>query len=139
MVCGTMTAIGGLGHTLPYLIPDFWTATVVAIAVVMVELVAISYIRHRFMDTPFLAATFQVVVGGALVFSAGIWATGFINWRRKRHRIHRGDVLARIVADVKAQAPNHIADRAPPARSPAHDCCHSLRRTIVVGPIGHDS
>jgi rubrerythrin len=72
MVCGTMTAIGGLGHTLPYLIPDFWTATVVAIAVVMVELVAISYIRHRFMDTPFLAATFQVVVGGALVFSAGI-------------------------------------------------------------------
>jgi rubrerythrin len=72
VVCGTMTAIGGLGHTLPYLIPDFWTATVVAIAVVMVELVAISYIRHRFMDTPFLAATFQVVVGGALVFAAGI-------------------------------------------------------------------
>jgi rubrerythrin len=72
VVCGTMTAIGGLGHTLPYLIPDFWTATVVAIAVVMVELTAISYIRHRFMDTPFLAATFQVVVGGALVFAAGI-------------------------------------------------------------------
>ncbi len=72
VVCGTMTAIGGLGHTLPYLIPDFWTATVVAIAVVMVELTAISYIRHRFMDTPFLAATFQVIVGGALVFAAGI-------------------------------------------------------------------
>jgi erythrin-vacuolar iron transport family protein len=72
VVCGTMTAIGGLGHTLPYLIPDFWTATVIAIAVVMVELTAISYIRHRFMDTPFLAATFQVVVGGALVFAAGI-------------------------------------------------------------------
>ena len=72
IVCGTMTAIGGLGHTLPYLIPNFWTATVVAIAVVMVELTAISYIRHRFMDTPFLAATFQVVVGGALVFAAGI-------------------------------------------------------------------
>ena len=71
-VCGVMTAIGGLGHTLPYLIPNFWTATVVAIAVVMVELVVISYIRHRFMDTPFLAATFQVVVGGALVFAAGI-------------------------------------------------------------------
>jgi rubrerythrin len=71
-VCGVMTAIGGLGHTLPYLIPNFWTATAVAIAVVAVELVAISYIRHRFMDTPFLAATFQVIVGGALVFVAGI-------------------------------------------------------------------
>jgi rubrerythrin len=72
VVCGVMTAIGGLGHTLPYLIPNFWTATAVAIAVVAIELVAISYIRHRFMDTPFLAATFQVVVGGALVFVAGI-------------------------------------------------------------------
>jgi erythrin-vacuolar iron transport family protein len=71
-VCGVMTAIGGLGHALPYLIPNFWTATAVAIAVVAVELVAISYIRHRFMDTPFLAATFQVIVGGALVFVAGI-------------------------------------------------------------------
>ena len=71
-VCGVMTAIGGLGHTLPYLIPNFWTATIVAIAVVAVELAAISYIRHRFMDTPFLAATFQVVVGGVLVFAAGI-------------------------------------------------------------------
>jgi erythrin-vacuolar iron transport family protein len=71
-VCGVMTAIGGLGHTLPYLIPNFWTATIVAIAVVAVELAAISYIRHRFMDTPFLAAAFQVVVGGVLVFAAGI-------------------------------------------------------------------
>jgi erythrin-vacuolar iron transport family protein len=71
-VCGVMTTIGGLGHTLPYLIPNFWTATVIAIAVVVVELAAISYIRHRFMDTPFLAATFQVMVGGALVFIAGI-------------------------------------------------------------------
>jgi rubrerythrin len=72
IVCGTMTAIGGLGHTLPYLIPNFWTATAVAIAVVVVELIANTYIRHRFMDTPFLAATFQVIVGGALVFAAGI-------------------------------------------------------------------
>ena len=71
-VCGLMTAIGGLGHTLPYLIPNFWTATAVAIAVVAVELAVISYIRHRFMDTPFLQATFQVVVGGVLVFLAGI-------------------------------------------------------------------
>ena len=71
-VTGVMTAIGGLGHTLPYLIPDFWTATIVAVAVVVVELGVISYIRHRFMDTPFLAASFQVVVGGVLVFLAGI-------------------------------------------------------------------
>jgi rubrerythrin len=71
-VTGTMTAIGGLGHTLPYLIPHFWTATSVAFAVVAIELAVISYIRHRFMDTPLLAATFQVVVGGVLVFAVGI-------------------------------------------------------------------
>ncbi len=71
-VCGVMTAIGGLGHTLPYLIPDFLTATVVAVVVVAVELAAISFIRYRFMDTPFLSATFQVVLGGVLVFLAGI-------------------------------------------------------------------
>jgi rubrerythrin len=71
-VCGVMTAIGGLGHTLPYLIPDFWIATAISIVVVMVELSVISWIRWRFMDTPFLAAAFQVMVGGALVFIAGI-------------------------------------------------------------------
>jgi erythrin-vacuolar iron transport family protein len=71
-VTGVMTTIGGIGHTLPYLIPNFWTATAVAVAVVAVELAVISYIRHRFMDTPFLAAAFQVVVGGVLVFLAGI-------------------------------------------------------------------
>ena len=71
-VCGVMTTIGGLGHTLPYLIPDFWVATGVSILVVCAELIAISWIRWRFMDTPFLAATFQVVVGGVLVFIAGI-------------------------------------------------------------------
>jgi rubrerythrin len=71
-ITGLMTAIGGLGHTLPYLIPNFWTATVLAFAVVVVELAAISYIRHRYMDTPFLSAAFQVMVGGALVFVAGI-------------------------------------------------------------------
>jgi len=71
-VCGVMTAIGGLGHTLPYLIPNFWTATILAIAVVVVELAAISYIRYRFMDTPFLSAAFQIMVGGTLVFLAGI-------------------------------------------------------------------
>jgi rubrerythrin len=71
-VCGAMTAAGGLGHTLPYLIPDFSVATFVSVCVVAVELTIISFIRHRFMDSPFLAATFQVVVGGALVFVAGI-------------------------------------------------------------------
>src|SRR5919197_880194 len=58
-VCGVMTALGGLGHTLPYLIPEFYAATFLAVAVVIVELAAISYIRPRFMDTPFLQATFQ--------------------------------------------------------------------------------
>src|SRR6266542_4704823 len=71
-VCGVMTALGGLGHTLRYLVPGFWGATAFSIAVVVVELAAISWIRWRFMDTPFLAAAFQVGVGGALVFIAGI-------------------------------------------------------------------
>jgi len=72
IVCGLMTAVGGLGHTLPYLIPHFYTATAVAIAVVIVELGAISWIRNRYMDTPLTSALFQVVVGGVLVFLAGI-------------------------------------------------------------------
>ena len=71
-VTGVMTAIGGLGHTLPYLISNFWTATIVAFAVVAIELAVIAYIRHRYMDTPLLSAAFQVVVGGVLVFAAGI-------------------------------------------------------------------
>jgi len=71
-VCGAMTAVGGLGHTLPYLIPHFYTATALAFAVVAVELAAIAWIRTRYMDTPFLQAAFQVLVGGALVFAAGI-------------------------------------------------------------------
>jgi rubrerythrin len=73
VVCGVMTTLGGIGHTLPYLIHDFRTATTVAIAVVALELAAISWIRWRYMDTPLLAATFQVVVGGVLVFLAGWW------------------------------------------------------------------
>ena len=71
-VTGIMTTIGGVGHTLPYLIPNFWFATVVAAIVVAIELVAISYIRYRYMNTPFLSSSFQVVVGGTLVFLAGI-------------------------------------------------------------------
>lgn len=72
LVCGAMTTAGGLGHTLPYLIANFHVATAVAASVVAVELGIISWVRHRFMDTPFLAATFQVVLGGVLVFLAGI-------------------------------------------------------------------
>jgi len=72
VVCGLMTTVGGLGHALPYLIPHFYAATVLAFVVVAVELAAISWIRTRYMDTPFLQAAFQVVVGGMLVFATGI-------------------------------------------------------------------
>jgi erythrin-vacuolar iron transport family protein len=72
LVCGAMTALGGLGHTLPYLIPNVKTATSIAVCVVLVELGIISWIRHRFMDTPWASALFQVALGGALVFLAGI-------------------------------------------------------------------
>lgn len=72
LICGLMTTLGGIGHTLPYLISNFRTATGVAIAVVIVELLAISWIRARYMDTPFLKAAFQVVIGGLLVFATGI-------------------------------------------------------------------
>lgn len=72
IAAGVMTALGGLGHALPYLIPDFWTATVIAIIVVFAELWAIVWIQNRFMETPFFRATFHVVLGGALVFAAGV-------------------------------------------------------------------
>jgi rubrerythrin len=71
LASGVMTTLGGLGHALPYLIPDFRSATAIAIAVVFIELWAIVWIQNRFMETPFLRATFQVVLGGALVFAAG--------------------------------------------------------------------
>lgn len=71
-VCGLMTTLGGVGHTLPYLIPDFRLATAIAVAVVLVELWIIAWIRARYMDTPFLQAAFQIVVGGILVFVTGI-------------------------------------------------------------------
>ncbi len=69
---GIMTTIGGLGHALPYLIPDFWTATITAIIVVFIELWAIAWIQNKYMETPFFRAAFQVVLGGALVFAAGV-------------------------------------------------------------------
>ena len=72
VVTGLMTTVGGLGHALPYLIPHFWTATVIAIIVVFIELWAITWIQNRYMETPWLRATLQVVLGGALVLAAGI-------------------------------------------------------------------
>jgi rubrerythrin len=75
--CGVMTALGGLGHTMPYLVPDswtnaFWIATAIAGLVVFFELWAIAYIRARYMDTPFLQAVFQIVLGGIIVLGVGI-------------------------------------------------------------------
>jgi erythrin-vacuolar iron transport family protein len=69
---GGMTAVGGIGHTVPFLIPDFHAALVVAMAVVLVELAAISWIRHRYMDTPPVTAAVQVGLGGVLVFVTGL-------------------------------------------------------------------
>lgn len=71
-VTGLMTTAGGIGHTLPFLLSDFNIALTAAVIVVACELGAISYIRHRYMDTPFLSAAFQVVVGGVVVFAAGV-------------------------------------------------------------------
>jgi rubrerythrin len=74
-ICGLMTTVGGIGHTLPYLISNFRAATTIAIGVVVIELIVISWIRYRYMDTPFLSASYQVIVGGVLVFLAG-WLIG---------------------------------------------------------------
>ncbi len=72
LVCGAMTAIGGLGHTFPYLIRDVHIATDVAIGIVCIELGIISWVRHRFMDSPWSSAILQVGLGGVLVFLVGI-------------------------------------------------------------------
>lgn len=72
LVCGLMTALGGVGHTLPFLIPSFHTALIAAIVVVIAELAVISWVRHRYMETPPLSAALQVALGGALVFGAGV-------------------------------------------------------------------
>jgi len=76
LASGVMTTLGGMGHALPYLIPDFWTATTIAIAVVFVELWTIAWIQNRYLETPFLRAALQVVLGGALVFAAGVLIGG---------------------------------------------------------------
>ena len=67
-----MTAVGGIGHPVPFLIPDFHAALIAATAVVLIELAAISWIRHRYMDTPPLTAALQVGLGGVLVFITGL-------------------------------------------------------------------
>ena len=77
VVCGLMTAAGGLGHTLPYLIPDsvanaFKIATLIALVVVLAELAVISWVRHRFMESPWLSAAIQVIIGGLIVLATGI-------------------------------------------------------------------
>lgn len=72
LVTGAMTTAGGLGHTLPFLIPSFHLAFTAAVIIVAIELAVISYVRHRYMDTPILSSTLQVVVGGAAVFAVGI-------------------------------------------------------------------
>lgn len=72
LASGIMTAVGGLGHTLPYLITDFWTATMIAFVIVFVELWAITWIQNKYMETPWLRAVVQVALGGALVFAAGV-------------------------------------------------------------------
>lgn len=76
LASGVMTTIGGMGHALPYLIPDFWTATTIAIIVVFIELWVIAWIQNRYMETPFFRAALQVVVGGALVFATGVLIGG---------------------------------------------------------------
>ena len=80
-ICGIMTTLGGVGHTLPYLVPNswpnaFWTATGIAALIVFIELWVIAWVRAKYMDTPFLQAVFQIVVGGVIVLAAGILIGG---------------------------------------------------------------
>jgi VIT1/CCC1 family predicted Fe2+/Mn2+ transporter len=72
LVCGLMTIAGGIGHTVPYLIPNFYTATVIAAIVVVLELVAIAFIQWRYMDTPPFSAVAKVMLGGGLVLATGV-------------------------------------------------------------------
>ena len=76
LASGVMTALGGLGHALPYLIPSFWTATAIALVIVFLELWAIVWIQHRFMETPIGRASFQILLGGGLVLATGILIGG---------------------------------------------------------------
>lgn len=76
LACGGMTAVGGLGHTLPYLISDIWVATWIAAVIVVIELLAISWVRWKYMETPFHSAMVQILFGGSLVLAAGILIGG---------------------------------------------------------------
>jgi VIT1/CCC1 family predicted Fe2+/Mn2+ transporter len=76
LASGVMTALGGLGHALPYLIPHFWTATAIALVVVFMELWAIVWIQNRYMETPIGRAMFQILLGGGLVLATGILIGG---------------------------------------------------------------
>jgi VIT1/CCC1 family predicted Fe2+/Mn2+ transporter len=75
-ICGLMTALGGIGHTLPFLIPDFRAAMTAAMIVVALELAAISYIRHKYMESSLVSAALQVGLGGILVFITGVLIGG---------------------------------------------------------------
>ena len=80
-ICGLMTTVGGIGHTIPYLVPDswdnaFWIATAIAGVIVFIELWVIAWVRARYMDTPFMQAVFQIVLGGVIVLAAGILIGG---------------------------------------------------------------
>ena len=105
LASGVMTAVGGLGHALPYLIPHFWTATTIAMAVVFVELWAIAWVQNRYMETPFWRAALQVVVGGAA--------------RVLRRRAHRERVTAR---GAKARSCSAAPHRTPGARPRTFRC-----------------
>jgi rubrerythrin len=72
LICGAMTALGGIGHTLPFLLPSFHAAMTIAFFVVLVELAVITWVRHRYMETPIISAATQVALGGALVFGTGV-------------------------------------------------------------------
>ncbi len=73
LVCGLMTFVGAAGHALPFLLPSFQIALAVSMIIVLVELLVIAWVRHKYMDTPLLKAAFQIVVGGIIVFLAGIF------------------------------------------------------------------
>ena len=114
VICGLMTFLGGIGHTLPYLIPAFAVATAVSFVVVAIELAAISYIRFRYMDTPFLAAAFQVVVGGVLVFVAGILIGS--SWAKRAEVV--GGLVSEATCSCWRICPIRISRRCPGHGSP---------------------
>ena len=94
LICGLMTALGGIGHTLPFLIRDFRVAMVAAVFVVLVELGVITWIRHRYMETPTFSAALQVGLGGALVFATGVLIGQLVD----AERLHDSESFSSIAA-----------------------------------------